>query len=224
MRLRGKGMLAVFCEVESRHEADLNEWYNREHIAERIAVRGMHRARRYVAIDAQPKYLATYECDQVGVLASPAYLKILAHGTPLTHRVTSRFTSFRRLTLRIAIDLTQGYGGVLCCVRFLPAPKHKTALLRDLRAHLAGIVRQPGMLGAAVGLNDLAVATAPGHAPGSAVAKPHEAEWLVMLEATDAAVAAAAARKLFKPAMLKAYGIRGRPVIGTYRFLFGDER
>ena len=224
MPLRGKGMLAVFCETEKRHEADLNEWYNREHIAERIAVRGMHRARRYVAIDATPKYLATYECGKVGDLASPAYLRLLARGTPWTRRVTSRFTSFTRLTLTIEIDLTVGIGGVICCVRFLPAAAQRAKLLQALRERLPAAIRKPGMLGAAVGINDLAVATAPSHTPGSGAAKPHQADWLLMLEATDEAAARAAARSLFSGATLKTFAIGKRPAIGTYRLLFGDER
>ena len=54
MALRGKGMLVVFTEVKSRHERDFNEWYNREHIDERVNLPGFHRARRYVAVRATP--------------------------------------------------------------------------------------------------------------------------------------------------------------------------
>ena len=46
MALRGKGMLIVFTEVKPRDERDFNEWYNREHIDERVNLPGFHRARR----------------------------------------------------------------------------------------------------------------------------------------------------------------------------------
>ena len=49
MPLHGKGMLIVFNEVKARDERDFNEWYNREHIDERVNLPGFHRARRYVA-------------------------------------------------------------------------------------------------------------------------------------------------------------------------------
>ena len=65
MPLHGKGMLIVFCEVKARDERDFNEWYNREHIDERVNLPGFHRARRYIAVRGSPKYLATYECDTV---------------------------------------------------------------------------------------------------------------------------------------------------------------
>ena len=50
MPLRGKGMLIVFNEVKARDERDFNEWYNREHIDERVNLPGFQRARRYVAV------------------------------------------------------------------------------------------------------------------------------------------------------------------------------
>ena len=65
MPLHGKGMLIVFNEVKARDERDFNEWYNREHIDERVNLPGFHRARRYIAVRGSPKYLATYECDTV---------------------------------------------------------------------------------------------------------------------------------------------------------------
>eukprot|EP01036_Dinobryon_divergens_P048149 gene48149-64611_t len=49
MALLGKGMLITLTEVSARDERDYNEWYNREHIDERMNLPGFHRARRYVA-------------------------------------------------------------------------------------------------------------------------------------------------------------------------------
>ena len=82
MALHGKGMLITFTEVKARDERDFNEWYNREHIDERINLPGFHRARRYIAVRGSPKHLATYECDSVDDLATPGYLHLLAHQTP----------------------------------------------------------------------------------------------------------------------------------------------
>jgi hypothetical protein len=44
MRLHGKGMLIVFKEVKAANERDFSEWYNREHIDERVNLSGSHRA------------------------------------------------------------------------------------------------------------------------------------------------------------------------------------
>ena len=61
MQLYGKGLLMTFTEVPSLIEHDFNEWYNNEHLDERINIPGFRRARRYEAIKANIKYLTTYE-------------------------------------------------------------------------------------------------------------------------------------------------------------------
>lgn len=223
MALRGKGMLVVYAEVKPRHERDFNEWYNREHIDERINLPGFHRARRYVAEKGSPKYLATYECDSVADLATPTYLDRLAHQTPWSDRVAGRFTRFNRLTLLIKIDLTHGIGGLLTTVRFVPAPGLRSALLQWLRETLEPAVSRPGMLGAAVGENDLDTANAPLREKSRDNPKAEDAEWVVMLEGTDER-ALAAAQRAFKLAALRKFGVNKAPVVGTYRFLFANQR
>ena len=223
MALHGKGMLVVYAEVKPRHERDFNEWYNREHIDERINVPGFHRARRYVAEKGSPKYLATYECDSVGDLATPAYLARLSHQTPWSDRVTGRFTRFHRLTLVIKVDLTQGVGGLMTTVRFTPAAGLRSALVQWLREMLAQVVKRPGVVGAAVGENDVDTANAPLQQKSMDRPKAEDAEWIVMLEGSDAH-ALASARKALKLSALKKFGVTKAPKVGTYRFLFGNQR
>ncbi len=223
MALHGKAMLVVFTESKPSHERDLNEWYNREHIDERINLPGFHRARRYVAVKGSPKYLATYECDSVADLATPAYLARLAQQTPWSDRVTGRFTRFHRLTLVIKVDLTHGVGGLLATVRFTPAPGMRSALIQWLREALEHAVGRPGMVGAAAGENEVEVANAPLQEKSRDNPKAEDAEWVVMLEGTDEQAVATAARA-FKLAALKKFGVTKAPVVGTYRFLFGNQR
>jgi hypothetical protein len=162
MPLHGKGMLIVFNEVKARDERDFNEWYNREHIDERVNLPGFHRARRYVAVHGTPKYLATYECDTVGDLAAPGYLALLANQTPWTQAVMARFTQFNRMTLRVQVDLTHGIGGAIAAVKFAPDPRERKALVAWLHeTALPKAIARPGMVGAAAAENDLEVANAP---------------------------------------------------------------
>jgi hypothetical protein len=226
MALRGKGMLVVFAEVKAGHERDFNEWYNREHIDERVNLPGFRRARRYVAVAATPKYLATYECSRVGDLATPGYLARLAHQTPWSNRVTGRFTKFRRLTLSMKVDQTRGIGGSVAAVRFVPDASHRVALFRWLRDEaLPQAVTPPGMLGAAAGENDPEVANAPlaRQSRDRPRAEADRPEWLVLLEGADAKVAGNTARRLFKLATLRRFGVGEPPAIGTYRLLYGSE-
>jgi hypothetical protein len=129
MALRGKGMLIVYTDVSPRHERDFNEWYNREHIDERISLPGFQRGRRYVSVKGPPKYLATYECDGVADLAAPGYLDRLANQTPWSQAVTARFRSFKRMAVRIQIDRMHGEGGALTTVRFVPDPALRRPLI-----------------------------------------------------------------------------------------------
>ena len=162
MPLHGKGMLIVFNEVKARDERDFNEWYNREHIDERVNLPGFRRGRRYVAVRGSPKYLATYECDTVEDLATPGYLALLANQTPWTQAVMANFTQFNRLTLRVQVDLAHGVGGAVAAVRFVPDPRERKALVDWLHeTALPKAIARPGMVGALAAENDLEVAHAP---------------------------------------------------------------
>jgi hypothetical protein len=225
MPLFGKGMLVVFSEVKARDERDFNEWYNREHIDERINLPGFHRARRYVAVRASPKYLATYECDSVGDLATPGYLQLLANQTPWTQAVMARFTQFHRLTLRTQVDLSHGVGGAVACVRFVPDPRERKPLVAWLQETvLPRVIARPSLLGAFAAETDLEVTNAPLQEKSMDHPKADEAEWVVMIEGADAASVGAAARAHFKLATLKPFGVVVAPTIGTYRLLFGNQR
>ena len=225
MPLHGKGMLIVFNQVKARDERDFNEWYNREHIDERVNLPGFHRARRYVAERGSPKYLATYECDKVQDLAAPGYLKLLANQTPWTQSVMARFTKFTRLTLRVQVDLAHGVGGAVAAVRFVPDPRKRKALVAWLKDKvLPKTIARPGMVGAAAAENDLEVANAPLHDKSMDHPRAEEAEWVVLLEGADTDVVGAAARAGFKRRDLKGFGVSKAPVIGTYRLLFGNQR
>jgi hypothetical protein len=216
-------MLVVYTDVKPRHERDLNEWYNREHIDERIGLPGFHRARRYVAVRGAPRYLATYECDSVSDLATPAYLARLSRQTPWSDRVTARFTRFHRLTLVIKVDLTHGVGGLLTTVRFTPAAGLRTALIQWLRRTLQAAVARPGMVGAAAGENDVDTANAPLREKSMDRPKAEDAEWVVLLEGSDDR-AMATARRAFTLAALRKFGVGQAPTVATYRFLFGNQR
>ena len=63
-----EGMLVVWTDVDPAGEDDFEEWYNREHVNERAAIKGFLSGHRYRAIRGRPRYLALYEIvnDRVG--------------------------------------------------------------------------------------------------------------------------------------------------------------
>src|SRR3569833_4674772 len=81
MPLAGQGMLLTSMDIDPSDEADFNRWYDREHLEERVAIAVFIEARRYVAEQASPKYLALYSTETIDVLDSEAYRARLADQT-----------------------------------------------------------------------------------------------------------------------------------------------
>jgi hypothetical protein len=130
-----------------------------------------------------------------------------------------------RMTLRTQVDLTHGIGGAVACVRFVPNPRERKALVAWLQeTALPRVIARPGLLGAFAAENDVETANAPLQEKSMDHPRVEEAEWIVVLEGADAASVGTAARMLFKPAALKHFGVTAVPTIGTYRLLFGNQR
>src|SRR6478672_1370628 len=83
------GILAIFNNVASGREAEFEEWFQHEHLAERIAVPGFLIGRRHEAISGQPRYFNFYLTRSTQVLKSAAYLGRLDQPTPMTRTVMS---------------------------------------------------------------------------------------------------------------------------------------
>jgi hypothetical protein len=56
----GRGVMAVWNDLESGHEAEFDAWYQRQHIPERLNQPGFREARRYLAQRGSPRYCAFY--------------------------------------------------------------------------------------------------------------------------------------------------------------------
>ena len=71
------GVLIVWTDVPADIEADFNDWYNREHLPDRVLrMPGFLRGRRYVAsnsIAGAPKYLTFYDLQSTAVMMSEAH-------------------------------------------------------------------------------------------------------------------------------------------------------
>lgn len=81
----GKALLAVFMEPKPEFEKEFNDWYNRHHVPERVAVPGFLNARRFELCEGEGalKYLVIYELEDESVLQSDAYAQSVATSTPM---------------------------------------------------------------------------------------------------------------------------------------------
>jgi hypothetical protein len=60
-------------DVPAHYDEEFNDWYNTAYIPPYLQVPGVLRARRFTAIEGQPKYLTLYEFADVGVPDTPEW-------------------------------------------------------------------------------------------------------------------------------------------------------
>src|SRR5258707_15088936 len=93
-----KGILIAAMNFSDVAEDEFHDWYDHEHIPERLRVPGFLNAERWIGSSNQKDSLALYDLDDVGGLRNPAYLAVGgANGTPWTKRVTTRTNMIIRL-------------------------------------------------------------------------------------------------------------------------------
>lgn len=95
----GAGLDAPFhyiveTDVTPEAEADLNAWYETEHLPGLASVPGTVRARRFVDRAGSPRYYACYDLAALEVFGCPAWLAVRA--TDWSSRVRPHFRNTRR--------------------------------------------------------------------------------------------------------------------------------
>ena len=228
MGLLGTGMLLTFTEVAPEDEMDFNEWYNREHVDERVFMPGFKRARRYLAADrsTRVKYFASYETGSVQDLCAPEYMKLLGNQSDWSKRMMAKFTHFDRLTLTCTVDLAHGISGAAGLARFYPAEEGKQRLRELMRdSLLPELAARLGMHGAVLLENDLAVVAEGMRAQGRTVSAEMRQEWVVILDGSTPAIVGAALDEGFGDDRLLDLGLPSDAVdLGRYALVFGNHR
>jgi antibiotic biosynthesis monooxygenase (ABM) superfamily enzyme len=86
----------VKTDIPADIEVDFNDWYDKEHVPALASVPGCLRARRFLAVDGQPKYMAVYDLENPEGIKSAAWAnardtawteQIRPHMQNLEHRV-----------------------------------------------------------------------------------------------------------------------------------------
>jgi hypothetical protein len=106
MRIAGKGAsvqtslacVIVLLEPTTVAEDEFHDWYDTEHLPQRIAVPGLVTAERFVCTDGWPRYLALFDWDSLDVLNTPACkaARDIATRTPWTRRIMRRVRGWIR--------------------------------------------------------------------------------------------------------------------------------
>jgi hypothetical protein len=182
MPLAGKGMLLTSMDIDPKHEADFNRWYDREHLIERVAIDGFLEARRYVAHQGSPKYLCLYSTETFEVLDSPAYRTVLMNPTEWSKTNLARFENMIRTIARITISRGQGRGAALGVIRLRPAAGSHARLRATLGERL-----DPGKLDGIISMHliesDPKLSKPLTDDPP--VSDPGAGDWFVLIDATN---------------------------------------
>lgn len=210
MPISGKGILITSMNIDAAHEDEFNLWYDREHIAERVAIEGFIEARRYQAVDANPKYFSTYTTGKFEDLNSPAYRHALANQTDWSKANLARFKDMLRVVGRITVSRGQGRGAAMAVVRLRPdlgqADKQRMLLNESM---------DPGDLKGVISMHliesdpDLSKSLTEPDKPN-----PGAADWFVLIEGTAIEPVKALAQSRFSKLGLKEIST------GTYQLLW----
>jgi hypothetical protein len=73
-------------DIAASMEEEFNDWYNTAYIPGYLKVPGCIRARRYLAVEGQPKYLTVYEFENAGVPDTPEWARA-RNGNPWNARM-----------------------------------------------------------------------------------------------------------------------------------------
>jgi hypothetical protein len=117
------GILAIFNNVAPGREAEFDEWFQHEHLAERIAVPGFLLGRRHEAVSGDRRYFNFYLTRSADVLKSIQYLARLDNPTPLTRTVMSEvFKDMIRTVCRRTVRIGSMRGAAAVTLRFNEQP------------------------------------------------------------------------------------------------------
>ena len=87
----GRILLVAMLVPRPEHEEEYNEWYNTEHLPAIRSIEGVLSARRFRAVEGEPKYLALYDVTSLDVFNGEEYKT--KRESPWADRIRSKLAS-----------------------------------------------------------------------------------------------------------------------------------
>ncbi|HEV8678422.1 MAG TPA: hypothetical protein VGQ90_03520 [Stellaceae bacterium] len=146
-----KGILIAAMNFSDVAEDEFHDWYDTEHVPERLNVPGFLNAQRWIGSTDPKVSAALYDLDNVDVLHSPAYLAVGGdNGSPWTKRVTGRTRMIMRLEgeqLRPGDALATDAAAALLLIAMNVAPEAENEFNEWYNSeHLPALAGVPGVL------------------------------------------------------------------------------
>lgn len=147
MRVDARGSLGVWHGIPAPHQREGEDWYNREHHAERVAVPGFLRARRYINRGSGLRYFSRYDTVDVAVLASAHYHQALNNPSAWSQRIFPHYQNTVRGAFTVVARQGFAEGGFLTTMRF---PDHSAPTDGTLRSIAEPLLACNGVVGVEV--------------------------------------------------------------------------
>ena len=183
MGLCGQGAVAIWHDIAPEGRDEFYAWHGQQHMAERVAIPGFLRGRRYVGIDAQLEFFNLYETADVDVPRGKDYAERLNHPTLWTLQTVPHFRSVARSICHVGFSQGRAQGGLMATLRYDVAAANVDAHLDALRQRfLPALAGGPGVAGVHLLLADdqaSGEANAEQRARGAANAVPR---WIILVE------------------------------------------
>lgn len=135
------GVLAIWNDCRPGDEAQFEEWFQGEHLIERLSVPGFLFGRRHQAISGAAGYFNFYLVEGPEVLTSKPYLERLDNPTPMTKKIMSGiFINMNRTVCYRTVRRGAFRGAYAVTVRFDETPD-----IAALTAMLDERIKDPGI-------------------------------------------------------------------------------
>jgi hypothetical protein len=140
------GILAIFNDCRAGREAEFDEWFQGEHLVERLGVPGFLYGRRHQAISGSSAYFNFYLVQSPAVLTSKPYLERLDDPTPMTKKIMSEiFINMNRTICHRTLRRGAFRGAYVVTARFNETPDEK-----KLATLIDELVQDTGIAGAEI--------------------------------------------------------------------------
>lgn len=99
-----RGCLLSQMDSPPGREAEFHEWYDEEHIPDRLVIPGFGAAMRYEAVDGSPQWLVIYELDDLAAFDRPEYVRLKTEPSDRTRDMLNSVSGFTRYTCELVAD------------------------------------------------------------------------------------------------------------------------
>ena len=127
--MSGKGVLAIWNDCVQSEENNYENWYQNEHLPERLGVPGFIRGRRYQSLVSSPRFFTWHEVASPSTLTSESYMARLSNPTPWTQEIMANvFLNASRTVCDRHIISGQVFGSTALTIQ-IPETRPKEAML-----------------------------------------------------------------------------------------------